>query len=79
MATALGCELYRELFGPAWYTSGKIADKYINNISVNATLTPIGVVASNKGGEIELRTAVYDDKLELCVVGTVSARTDGAG
>lgn len=72
MATALECELYRHVFGPAWYASGTISVKYIDNIDANARLTPIGIVVANAGGRLELGTAVHNDQQELVTVGSVS-------
>lgn len=74
MTTALECELYREVFGAAWYTTGTIAVKYIDSIIGNSCLTPIGVVVASTGGRLELQTTVYNEKQELLTVGSVSVR-----
>lgn len=79
MATALECELYRELFGVRWYTTGRIAVKYIANIATGACLTAFGVVVSNEDGRIELETAVANEHQEILTVGTVSVRTERSG
>jgi hypothetical protein len=72
MTTALECELYREVFGAAWYTTGLISVKYIDSIIANACLTPLGIVVANSGGHIELRTTVCNEKQELLTVGSTS-------
>jgi hypothetical protein len=74
MTTALECELYREVFGPVWYTSGTIAVKYIDSIIANARLTPLGIVVANRGGRLELATTVYNEKQELLTVGSASVK-----
>ena len=74
MTTALECELYREVFGGAWYTSGTIAVKYTDNIIANACLTPFGIVVANSAGRVELRTTVYNEKQELLTVGSASVK-----
>ena len=72
MTTALECELYREVFGEAWYTTGTIAVKYIDSIIADACLTPLGIVVAQSGGRLELRTTVYNEKQELLTVGSAS-------
>jgi hypothetical protein len=74
MATALECELYRELFGYRWYRSGRISVKYIANIMTGACLTPLGVVVANGDGRLELQTAVSNEQQEVLTVGTVSVQ-----
>jgi acyl dehydratase len=74
MTTALECELYREVFGGAWYTTGTIAVKYIDSIIANACLTPLGIVVANTGGRLELRTTVYNERQELLTVGSASVK-----
>ena len=74
MSTALECELYRELFGVRWYTSGHISMKYIANIMTGACLTALGVVVANGDGRLELQTAVSNEQQEILTVGTVSVQ-----
>jgi hypothetical protein len=74
MATALECELYRELFGHRWYTSGRISVKYIAHIMTGACLTPLGVVVANEDGRLELQTAVSNEQQEVLTVGMVSVQ-----
>jgi hypothetical protein len=72
MATALECELYRDVFGSAWYTTGKLSVKYIDGIIANARLAPIAVVVADAGGRLELRTAVHGEQGELLTIGSAS-------
>ena len=72
MSTALECELYREVFGGAWYTTGAISVKYIDSIIADSCLTPLGIVVANAGGRLELRATIYNEKQELLTVGSAS-------
>jgi len=72
MATSMECELYREVFGSAWYSSGEISVSFIRPILADSVLTTIGVVAGNDEDRIELRTAVFDQLQMLVTVGTAS-------
>ena len=74
MATALECELYRQLFGTCWYLGGQIDVKYIANIMRGSRLTARGIVIAHHGGRVDLRTAVANDQQEILTVGTVSAQ-----
>ncbi len=72
MATSLECELYREVFGPAWYSGGEISVSFIRPILAESVLTAIAVVGGDGEQRIELRTAVVNQDQELVTVGTVS-------
>lgn len=77
MATSLECELYREVFGPAWYAGGEISVSFIRPILAESVLTPVAVVVGDAGGRIEFRTAVFDQNDELVTVGNVRCTPDG--
>ncbi len=77
MATSLECELYREVFGPAWYSGGEISVSFIRPILAESVLTPVAVVVGDAGGRIEFRTAVFDQNHELVTVGNVRCTLDG--
>ena len=72
MVTSLECELYREVFGPAWYTGGEISIAFIRPILADSLLTAAGVVVNDSEGRISLRTAVFDQEQRPVTIGTVS-------
>ena len=77
MATSMECELYREVFGAAWYSGGEISVSFIRPILAESVLTAVGVVVGTDEGRIDLRTAVFDQQQLLVTVGTASCAPDG--
>lgn len=74
MATALETELYRDLFGLAFYKRGDVSVSYLAPISCGVSLRSACVVESVTDEEIHLRTAVATTLGDLVSVGTASVR-----
>jgi hypothetical protein len=63
--------LYREVFGLSWYTGGRMSVAYIKPILANSMLIPVGVVMEHVGDQFTVRTAIFDQDLEVVTIGTV--------
>lgn len=74
MGTELEGELYRQLFGLAFFRRGSIASSYIEPIPSGVSLRAVCVVESSSAEEIRLRSAVATTKGVVVCVGTAGIR-----
>lgn len=74
MATELECELYRDMFGLAFYKRATILAKYIDPIPVDVRLRAICIVTAVSDAEITLESAVAASTGEVVTIGTVAVR-----
>lgn len=74
MATELECEMYRDVFGLAFYKRGTIVAKYIDPIPVDVQLRAICIVTAVSDEEITLESAVAASTGEVVTIGTVTVR-----
>jgi acyl dehydratase len=80
MATELECELYRDLFGIAYYRGGDMRTSYIHPIRCGMELRAICIVEEAGDDLLKLRSAVATSTGLVTSVGTASVRnwlTDG--
>jgi hypothetical protein len=74
MATELECEMYRDMFGLAFYKRGHILAKYMDPIPVDVQLRAMCIVTSASPEEITLDSAVAATTGEVKTIATVTVR-----
>jgi acyl dehydratase len=74
MATELECELYRDLFGLAYYRGGEMRTSYIHPIHCGMELRAICIVEEAGDDLLKLRSAVATSTGIVTSVGTSSVR-----
>lgn len=67
LATVSEAQLYRELFGPEWYTRGRLSTTYVRPIPVGANLEAVGIVTDSANGRITVASAVAADGVVVSV------------
>jgi acyl dehydratase len=67
LATVSEAQLYREVFGPDWYTRGYLSTKYVRGCPVGSNLEAVGVVTEAGDGHVSLKSAVAADGVIVTV------------
>ncbi len=60
MALSLESELFRDVFGERWYTTGRVSTRFIRPIRAGSVLTPWAVVTAREPDQIVMRSGVFN-------------------